>query len=276
MAEDLNEQDSETGETGAAVSIIDADGTFREGWRNVLDEKIRDEPYLKEVKNIQGMANSVVSARRMVGKNKIAIPTEDSSEEEWLAWHDAGGRPKTAADYNFKRPDNFPQEHWNDNLAKSAMELFHKIGISTKQGKAILEFNNSNVMTALKAQKDAIIANRQEINDGLYKDWGAAYEQKKHLGNYAVEKGTNGDEEFKSRLLSKFGDDPDFIRYSSNLGSRFAEHGDIVASHIPTPADIQTQIDEIEQNPLYLKGTQDQRMKLANQVMKLREKIAKK
>lgn len=236
------------------LPLADADGKLRDNWLESLDEKYRDEPYLKEVKNVQSMASSVVSARKMVGADVIKIPREGAGDEELEAWHKAGGRPDTAADYNIVRPEDFPEEHWKAELALAAQDIFHKIGLNSKQAEAIVAFNNANILTAIKTQNDAIEANRQEIKDGLYKDWGAAYEAKKHQGNYAVEKGTGGDEEFKARLCAKFGDDPDFIRFTSNLGGKFAEHGDIVESHIPTPGDIQAEINKEMQTEAYKSG----------------------
>lgn len=267
----MPEETTEVTETTAVapVAMADADGTLREGWLDSLDEKYREEPYLKEVKNIKGMASSVVSARSMVGKDKIAKPNENSSEEDWEAYHIAGGRPDTAGDYNIVRPEDFPEEHWNNDIALAAQDLFHKIGLSSKQALALMEFNNGNVMAAAKVQAEAIIANRQAIKDGLFKDWGTAYPQKEHQGNYAIDKGTEGDPEFKARLTAKFGDDPDFIRYSSNLGGKFAEHGDIVASHIPTPGDIQTQIDEIMAKPAYTNEKLPGHEALVQQVQRL-------
>lgn len=245
---------TETTETVAPVAMADVDGNLRDGWLDSVDEKYRSEPYLKEVKNVQGMASSVVSARRMVGKDKIVRPNENFTDEEWEAFHIAGGRPDTAVDYNIVRPEDFPEEHWSNEIALAAQDLFHKIGLNPKQVAAITEFNNANIVAAIKIQNDAIIANRQGINDGLYKDWGAAYEAKKHQGNYAVEKGTAGDIEFKERLCAKFGDDPDFIRFTSNLGGKFAEHGDIVESHAQTPGDIQAEIDKEMQTEAYKSG----------------------
>jgi hypothetical protein len=190
----------------------------------------------------------------MVGADKISVPNENTTDEEMEAWHTAGGRPPTAVDYNIAKPDDFPEEHWNNDLALAAQDLFHKIGLNSKQVAAIMEFNNGNVMAAAKVQADAVIANRQEIKDGLYKDWGAAYDSKKHDGDYAINKGTGDDVEFRTRLCDKFADDPDFIRFCSNLGGKFAEHGDIVESHAQTPGDLQEAIDKEMQTDAYKNG----------------------
>jgi len=248
--------------TTTTVPLVDDKGNLREGWQEIVDEKYRDDPYLKQVKNLQGLASSTVSARSMVGKDKIVKPNENSSEEDWEAFHIAGGRPPTAAEYNIVRPEGFPKEYWKDDIALAAQDLFHKIGLSPKQVAAIVDFNNQNVLTSAKAQVDAIIAYQQESKDNLYQRWGAAYEPLKHQGNYAIEKGTGGDIEFKNRLLNlplagggRLGDNADFAEYNSNIGGKFAEHGDIVTAHAQTPADIQAEIDKEMHTEAYQKRT---------------------
>jgi len=238
------------------TSMVGEDGNFVDGWQKMLsDETLHEDKALQQLKNVDGLAKSYVMTKRMVGADKIAIPSENTTDEEMEAWHTAGGRPPTAVDYNIAKPEGFPEEHWNNDLALAAQDLFHKIGLNSKQVAAIMEFNNGNVMAAMKVQNDAIVANRQEIKDGLYKDWGAAYDSKAHQGNYAINKGTGDDIEFRTRLTAKFGDDPDFIRFASNIGGKFAEHGDIVESHAQTPANLQEAIDKEMQTEAYKKGS---------------------
>lgn len=258
MPEETATETTETTEMATETipsSMIGEDGNFVKDWHKLLsDETLHEDKTLQTFKNVEGLAKSYVHVRKQVPLDKIAIPNENTTDTEWDNWHTAGGRPPTAVDYNIARPEDFPEEHWNADIALAAQDIFHKIGLNPKQVAAITEFNNANILTALKTQNDAVVANRQEINDGLYKDWGAAYEAKKHQGNYAVEKGTGGDEEFKARLCAKFGDDPDFIRFTSNLGGKFAEHGDIVESQVQTPGDIQAEINKEMQTEAYKSG----------------------
>jgi len=241
------------------VSMIGEDGNFVKDWQKLLsDETLHEDKTLQTIKNVDGLAGIVVSTKRMVGADKISIPNENTTDEEMEAWHTAGGRPPTATDYNLTRPENFPEEQWSDELALSWMELFHKIGLNQKQVNTIFEKSNLDILTNLKAQNDEIITYQQESKDSLFRRWGAAYEPKKHQGNYAIEKGTGGDAEFKDRLLNiklegggRLGDNPDFMEYSSNIGGKFAEHGDIVESHIATPGDIQAEIDKEMQTEAY-------------------------
>lgn len=237
--------------TPETVPLIDNEGNLKDGWTSILDEDLRDESYLNEAKTLQGIARSVVNARGMVGKDKIVKPTEASSDAEWDDFYVAGGRPDTAADYAFARPEEIPEEYYNEELATAAQELFHKLGISKKQADAIFAFNNNSVISQLSKTAQDNELDAKQLKDKLYADWGNAFEQKKHLGNIAVEKAVDGDEEFKQRLLQKMGNDPDIIRAFSNLGSKFSESSSPDVKLIPTPGDLQERIEEEMGNKAY-------------------------
>lgn len=263
--------------------LFGEDGNFTENWTHTLkNEALHDDPTLKTIRNMDALASITVNTKSMVGKDTIPVPTEASTELEWDEWHKAGGRPDTAADFNLTRPEELPEEYYNTELATAAQELFYKIGLSKKQADALFAFNNNNVVAQLtqKAQNDEL--EMTELKNGLYSEWGNAYEQKVHLGDIAMVKAATTkrgdeeivDEEFKARLVKKTGNDPDIIRAFANLGAKFVDPKNVDTSQfIPTPADYQSQIDEIQANPLYLNGTQEQRMKLASQIMALREKM---
>jgi hypothetical protein len=237
--------------TAQPTPLVNAEGVLRDGWRDSLPEDIRSDKVFDRVSNFEGIMKSLSSAERAFGKEKISIPGEASSEAEWTEFHKAGGRPETAGDYNLSRPEELSEEHYSKELATAAQDLFHKIGLSKKQADALFEFNNSAVITQLASNAQNAEAARAQLKNELYSEWGNAFEQKKHFGNVAVEKGSAGNQEFKERLLNtkladgtRLGDNSDFIRHNSNLGSMFSEAGSLTVEMIPTPGDIQTQIDE--------------------------------
>lgn len=226
-------------------AMFNAEGGFTENWTQTLtDEALHDNPTLKSTKTVESLANQLVSAQKMVGSDKIAILTEASSEAEIDAWHKAGGRPETADDYAFTRPEELPEEYYHPDQAKAAQDLMHKLGLSKKQADELFAFNNNFVIAELtKRTQDAELA-ATKLQDGLYADWGNAFEQKKHLGNVAINEGAAGNDEFKARLTEKFGNDPDFIRFAANLGGKFSEAGSPEIALIPTTGDIQNEITE--------------------------------
>ena len=260
------------------------DGTFGENWQGQLDEGLREDNSLRTFKNVNDLAKSFVNTKSMVGKNTMEIPTDVSSELVWDAFYKAGGRPDTVDDYNLKAPEDFPEEALEKvfpaERLKAWQERFFKSGISKKAADRFIADFAQDMLVDLQTMKQAEEAQVAELVSGLSTDWGAAMEQKKHLSNIAVDEGTLGDIDFKERLLStklqdgsKLGNNPDFVRYSSNLGGKFSEGKSPDFTAVPTPGDIQEQIDKITSNPLYLGGTHEERMKLAKQVMVLREKM---
>ncbi len=261
------------------------DGALKEGWQGTLDENLREDSTLKRFNNVGDLAKSYVSARSMVGKNMMEIPTEASDELVWDIFHKAGGKPDTVADYNLKAPDGFPEEVLEKVFPKARLESwqdrFFNAGISKKAADQFIAAFAQDMLADLQTMKQTEEQQRSELVSGLAKDWGAAFEQKKHLGNIAIEEATSVmkdgilvvNQEFKERLVQKAGNDPDIIRAFANLGTKFAEGKSPDFSAVPTPTDYQDQIDKIMENPLYLKGTTEQRMKLANQIMAIREKM---
>ena len=259
----------------AETNYFGSDGTLNEGWQSTLDEEIREEKSLLLHKNIQTLSKSLVNAERMVGKNVIAIPGETSTEGEWQEYHKAGGRPETVEDYDLKAPEGFPEEivaqvFPEDRITKWK-ERFFKGGVSQKAAKEFINEFAQDMLVDYKLSEQAKVTQKEELVAGLSADWGAAFEQKKHLGNIAVNEGTAGDDEFKVRLTNKFGDDPDFVRFAANLGSKFAEGKPPGFAAIPTPDDYQDQIDALMADPLYTKGTQAQRMKIGDKLVALRK-----
>ncbi len=261
-----------------------------ETWNQSLDEDLRTEKSLESFKHAKSkdeltalLAKSFVNTKKMVGANVIAIPTDISTEGEWQEFHKAGGRPETVADYNLKAPEGFPEEALEKVFPKARLEAwqerFFKGGVSKKAADLfIAEFAN-DMITDLQTMTQAKEAEATELVTGLATDWGAAFEQKKHLGNIAMNEAATSmvggqpvvNEEFKARLVQKAGNDPDIIRAFANLGEKFAEGKPPGFGTIPTPSDLQDQIDKLMEDPLYTKGTQAQRMKIADKIMAIRK-----
>ncbi len=251
------------------------DGVLNEGWRGTLEEELREDKSLMSFKTVGDLAKSFVTTKKMVGANVIPVPGDTSTEGEWQEYHKAGGRPETVADYNLKAPEGFPEEIAGQVFPEDRMqkwqERFFKGGVSKKAADEFIKEFAQDMLADYQLSEQAKVTQKEELVAGLSTDWGAAFEQKKHLGNMAITEGTAGDDDFKTRLTGKFGDDPDFVRFAANLGGKFAEGKPPGFAAIPTPNDYQDQIDALMADPLYTKGTQAQRMKIADKLLALRK-----
>jgi hypothetical protein len=252
--------------------IIDAEGNLREGWREDLPEDIRAEKVFDRVKNFQGIMKSLASAERMVGKDKIAIPGDKSTDVEWEAFYQAAGRPETPQDYNLKAPEDLPEGAYTKDRLEGAQKLFHKLGLSNKQAQALMEYDQGIARQFIKDREKQKTIDRENAKNDLLQLWGNAYEQRIHFGDRAISEGVAGDAEFQDRITEKFGDEPDFIRLLSNLGAKFTERGAIRAANIPTPSDIETEINEAIQHPAYLDAKHPQHEQQVKVVQRLTER----
>lgn len=266
-----------------ATAFFGTDGVLNEGWQGTLEEGLREEKSLLSFKSVGDLAKSFVNTKKMVGANVIPIPTDISTEGEWQEFHKAGGRPETVADYNLKAPEGFPEDALETVFPQARLEAWQerlfKGGVSKKAADYfIAEFAN-DMIADLQAVTQSKETEKAELVTGLTADWGAAFEQKKHLGNIAMNEAASSmvggqavvNEEFKARLVQKAGNDPDIIRAFANLGEKFAEGKPPGFGAIPTPSDYQEQIDKLMEDPLYTKGTQAQRMKIAEKIMAIRK-----
>lgn len=265
--------------TTEAPVYFGKDGTLEKGWQSTLPEGYKDEKSLLTVNDTKVLAKMFVDTKRMVGKNTIAVPTDASTEGEWDEYHKAGGRPETVEDYNLKAPDDIDVEISDMIFPKERMakwqERFFKGGISKKAAEQFIADFAADMMADLQNKQQLEKQQMDELVSGLNTEWGDAYKQKEHLGNMAIEEGTLGNLEFKQRLTDKFGNDPDFVRFASNLGGKFAEGRPPDFTNVPTPADYQTQINELMASPILVSPTSTaaQRKQITDKVMELRKKM---
>lgn len=260
--------------TPPETNFFGADGVLNEGWRGTLDEELRDDKSLLSFKSVKDLAKSFVNTKKMVGANTVAIPTDISTEGEWQEFHKAGGRPETVEDYNLKAPDGFPQELTEQIFPADRMskwqERFFKGGVSQKAADAFIQEFSQDMLADFNAVEQAKETAKAEIVGKLTTEYGAAFDQKMHLGDMAMEDFAGDNQEIKESL-AYLKEDANAIRMLVHFGSMLAEGKPPSATAIPTPSDYQDQIDALMADPLYTKGTQPQRMKIAEKLMAIRK-----
>ena len=260
------------------ASPFNADGTLVENWHTLAPEgyeHLREDKTLPRIKKFWDLSSSYVNVRKQVPLDKMPRPNDNFSEADWDEFYKAGGRPDTAQDYNIKKPEDFPEEYWVQDNADKYQEVFHKLGINKKQSDALVALNNEMTLAAIKDIEQQEEMEFTTLKDNLRKKWGRAFDQNTHLGDIAIEKGAKGDEGFKERLIEKINADPDLIEYSANLGSLFSEHGIFEDTKIPTPSDIQKQINELRADPRFLSKEKSIRQPLIDQINRLTEQMLK-
>lgn len=135
--------------------IIDAQGAFSENWKECLPEELRNESCLDSVKNLSGMAKSFVNAQKMIGKNKIALPSENSTQEELDAFYSALGRPAAAAEYKTDAVELPEGITLDDGVVNQFREFAFQQGLNQQTFEKALAFDIQRFQAAQKAALDA-------------------------------------------------------------------------------------------------------------------------
>jgi hypothetical protein len=91
-----------------------------------------------------------------------------------------------------------------------------------------------------------------------------------HMGDMAIEEFAGDNQELKESL-AYLKNDPNAVKMLVHFGGMLAEGKPPGFSAIPTPSDHQDQIDTLMQDPLYMSGTKQQRMKIAEKIMAIRK-----
>lgn len=164
-------------ETPAQLQFLAGpDGALPEGWRSHLPPEIRDAKSLDNVRTLQGLAASYVSAQRMVGADKLAIPGKDATPEEWGKVFDAIGRPKDASGYSSLSGD---ASGLTPEQAKEVGEAFWKNGFTDAQATAIMDlYRQQSEANAAEADRGRAASEAE-----LRRDWGLMYSQKLRLAD---------------------------------------------------------------------------------------------
>jgi len=197
-------------------------------------------------------------------------PNENWGDSDWDEFHKAGGRPETAADYNIKRNEAIPEELISQETMDGFQKLLFKHGASKKLVDALMTYNDEQTLKMMKQHEEKTTEFNTRLWDSLHDTWGAAYDQRVRRAKKSIERGTNEDEGFYQRVLSKVDKSADLIKFMANMEDKFSEHEPVERHNIDTPADLDSQIREIEQSADYRSTNQKVRLNAAQRASRLR------
>jgi len=144
-----------------------------EDWRAQLPDELKSHPSLQKFNSPADLFKSYVSLESMLGKNKVPIPDENASPEEWDKFYEKLGRPKTPDEYEIKLDGVQANEEFLNNYKQWA----HKVGLNKQQAaelaKHYAEFENQYVA---RLQQD-FISRVKEAKMNLANEWGQNYER---------------------------------------------------------------------------------------------------
>lgn len=234
------------------VSPVKADGTFIENWKDSLPEELRSEKSLDTITDFNNMVKQLVSHKKMVGKDKVVLPTDKSDENDWNLFYEAIGRPKTETGYNTPEIPEEMTEIFTEQRLNDAKAIAYKMGATQKQFAEYLNYEMTQVAAIAENEHKAELATRANAEKELRTELGAAYDERMHVANRIVTEAFPKEED-RMKFLEKYGNDVDFIRFASIIGSRMSEHTALIGKLTSrTPDELKKRISTLQNTPGYL------------------------
>lgn len=191
-------------------------------WRAGLDETLRADPTLADIKDLNGLAKSYVHAQRMIGKDKIAIPTETSDQSEWDMFYERLGRPGDG-NYKLDPAGLLPEGVGFEPAALDHFKkIFHANGLNQKQAEGIFKDYMKFVGETHSQNLEGTNQQRQQWVNDVKREFGKAFEERVDLAVRAVE--TFGGQELMTWLdQTGLGDHPMFVKMFAKIGQQMQE-----------------------------------------------------
>jgi len=133
-------------------------------------------PVAGKFKTFEGLVKGYESAQKLLGAqgDKVPVPNENSSEEEWASFYERVGRPADPSGYTFEVSDEVKKLEgvYDEEGMKAYAQVAHQAGLTPKQAQTVADLYFKGMQTQHAAfeeqQKAALEAHVQE----LAKEWG--------------------------------------------------------------------------------------------------------
>ena len=247
-------------------------------WKEAISEEFRNDPNIEKFTEIDALAKSYINATQMIGKDKVAVPNKNSTEDQWNEVYDKLGRPESADKYSLNaKSEVVPID---EGAIKQFAENAHQLGLNNKQAQGILEFYKNNMEgMAQQAKVDTETAQAQSTQE-LRQEWGREFDSNiKKAG--ALAKANMNPEILDMQLKDgmRLGDHPEIIKGFAKIAGMMSEDKIVSteSENVSSNTDVETEISDIMNNkdgPYWNKSHPDHD-KMVQQVYTLREMLTK-
>ena len=250
--------------------------TTTSSWKDSISEAYRNDPNIEKFTEIDALAKSYINATKMIGQDKVVIPTNNSTEEHWDEVYTKLGRPESADKYTLDAKSEVV--NFDDTAIKSFAEQSHKLGLNNKQAQGILEFYKNNMEGTAQQSKIDTETAQVQAEQQLRQEWGRDFDGKvKQAGALAK---ANINPEVLDMTLSngtRLGDHPEIIKGFAKIAGMMQEDK-IVATESENAQSVNNIEDEIssivnDKNSAYWNKGHPDHDKIVQQVYTLREML---
>ncbi len=204
VAEQVATSDATLMETPAEV----AQGGSGNDFLTMIPEDIREHPSFGPIKDVENLARSYVNAQRLIGSEKVPLPT-NPTDEDLDNIYGRLGRPEAPDGYQIQADGNVITE----DIATQYADIAHKLRLTPQQAEGVLEYYRSTVSNSAEQMQQIAAEQAESTEAELRREWGKTYDQKINAASGAA-KEFAGDEILNMQLSdgTLVGNHPAFIK----------------------------------------------------------------
>lgn len=232
--------DVDSGETTEKVSSVEE----AKNWYEQLDPDLKNNPSIQKFKDPASLAKSYVELQKMVGKDKVVLPTSKSTPEEWEAFYDKLGRPKDINEYSVPEIEVPEEVKMRPETLEAFKQKAHELGLTKKQVAELYAFQAELSQQAFTQQVEAAKGLKEKTETELRKEWGAAYETKVDRAQGLINHFFKGKE--LHQAFSVLANDRGFVQAMAEIAEGISE--DVMAKterNTMTPVEAQRELDSM-------------------------------
>ncbi len=190
MSEEITQDagPQEVAEAVVAEPVVQEPGAQQEvaqpvsggNWLSSLDETYQQDPLINKFASANELAKSHISAQRMIGADKVVIPGQSATPDEWRAVYQKLGAPQDPANYELEQTDVFDETSF-DAFKNKAYEL----GLSNQQAKEIAGLYADQVNTGRQVLEQRAEEVRFSGEQELRQQFGDHFDQRLEMARSA-------------------------------------------------------------------------------------------
>ena len=196
--------------------------TVAKSWKETISEEFRNDPNISKFTEIDALAKSYINATRMIGQDKVAVPNENSTDDQWNEVYSKLGRPESADKYKLEvQSETAPLD---DSAIKQFAENAHQLGLNNKQAQGILEFYKNSMEGSVQQARINTETAQANAEQELRKEWGRSYDENiKKAG--AIAKANMSEDILNMELKdgTRIGDHPSVIKGFASIANLMSE-----------------------------------------------------
>ena len=179
-------------------------------WKDSISEDFRNDPNIEKFTEIDALAKSYINATKMIGQDKLVIPNNNSTEDQWNEVYEKLGRPESADKYALDAKSETVS--MDENAVKSFAEQSHKLGLNNKQAQGILEFYKNNMESNMQQATVNTETAQAQAEQTLRAEWGQDFDN----------------QVAKAGALAKANMNPEILDLQMQDGTRIGDHPEII------------------------------------------------